>query len=97
MNIITNVGFPIVACIFMYKQNLELQKSFELQPSFKINGKTLKDTNNNTRLFNISNGIINFNFNLPGKLKSGNHILSIVIPELRETLSLRMNYTMTII
>ena len=65
--------------------------------SVKINGKTLKDTNNNTRLFNISNGIINFNFNLPGKLKSGNHILSIVIPELRETLSLRMNYTMTII
>lgn len=63
----------------------------------KVNGKTLKDTNNNTRLFNISNGIINFNFNLPGKLKSGNHILSIVIPELRETLSLRMNYTMTII
>lgn len=63
----------------------------------KINGKTLKDTNNNTRLFNISNGIINFNFNLPGKLKSGNHILSIVIPELRETLGLRMNYTMTII
>ena len=25
--LITNVGFPIVACIFMYKQNLELQKS----------------------------------------------------------------------
>ena len=25
--LISNVGFPIVACIFMYKQNLELQKS----------------------------------------------------------------------
>ena len=24
--LITNVGFPIVACIFMYKQNLDLQK-----------------------------------------------------------------------
>ena len=25
--LISNVGFPIVACIFMYKQNLDLQKS----------------------------------------------------------------------
>ena len=25
--LISNVGFPIVACIFMYKQNAELQKS----------------------------------------------------------------------
>ena len=25
--LISNVGFPIVACIFMYKQNLSLQKS----------------------------------------------------------------------
>ena len=34
--LITNVGFPIVACIFMYKQNLELQKSFsELSTTLK--------------------------------------------------------------
>ena len=25
--LISNVGFPIVGCIFMYKQNLDLQKS----------------------------------------------------------------------
>ena len=34
--LITNVGFPIVACIFMYKQNLELQKSLsELSSTLK--------------------------------------------------------------
>ena len=34
--LITNVGFPIVACIFMYKQNLELQKSLsELSTTLK--------------------------------------------------------------
>lgn len=26
-NFISNVGFPIVACIFMYKQQLELNKT----------------------------------------------------------------------
>ena len=25
--LISNVGFPIVACVFMYKQQLELQKT----------------------------------------------------------------------
>ena len=34
--LITNVGFPIVACIFMYKQNLDLQKSLsELSTTLK--------------------------------------------------------------
>ena len=34
--LITNVGFPIVACIFMYKQNLDLQKSLsELSSTLK--------------------------------------------------------------
>ena len=34
--LITNVGFPIVACIFMYKQNLNLQKSLsELSSTLK--------------------------------------------------------------
>ena len=34
--LITNVVFPIVACIFMYKQNLELQKSLsELSTTLK--------------------------------------------------------------
>ena len=34
--LITNVGFPIVACIFMFKQNLELQKSLsELSTTLK--------------------------------------------------------------
>ena len=34
--LITNVGFPIVACIFMYKQNLKLQKSLsELSSTLK--------------------------------------------------------------
>lgn len=62
----------------------------------KVNGKTLKE-NDSTRLFNITNGIINFKFTLPGKLSLGNHTLSIVIPELRETLSLRSDYTITIV
>lgn len=61
----------------------------------KINGITLKE-NNSTRLFNITNGVIDFKFNLPGKYSPGNHTLSIVIPELRDTLSLRRNYTITI-
>ena len=34
--LISNVGFPIVACVFMYKQNLELQKSLsELSTTLK--------------------------------------------------------------
>ena len=34
--LISNVGFPIVACVFMYKQNLELQKSLsELSSTLK--------------------------------------------------------------
>ena len=34
--LITNVGFPIVACIFMFKQNLVLQKSLsELSSTLK--------------------------------------------------------------
>ena len=34
--LISNVGFPIVACIFMYKQNLALQKSLsELSSTLK--------------------------------------------------------------
>ena len=34
--LISNVGFPIVACIFMYKQNSELQKSLsELSTTLK--------------------------------------------------------------
>ena len=35
-DLISNVGFPIVACIFMYKQNLNLQKSLsELSSTLK--------------------------------------------------------------
>ena len=34
--LISSVGFPIVACIFMYKQNLDLQKSLsELSSTLK--------------------------------------------------------------
>ena len=34
--LISNLGFPIVACIFMYKQNLDLQKSLsELSSTLK--------------------------------------------------------------
>ena len=34
--LISNVGFPIVACIYMYKQNLELQMSLsELSTTLK--------------------------------------------------------------
>ena len=35
-NIVSNVGFPIVACIFMYKQQIELQKTItELSSTLK--------------------------------------------------------------
>lgn len=63
----------------------------------KINGITLKNDDNSTRLFNITGGIIDFKFTLPWKYPSGNQTLSIVIPELRDTLSLRRNYTLTIV
>ena len=34
--LISNVGFPIVACIFVYKQNINLQKSLsELSSTLK--------------------------------------------------------------
>lgn len=35
-NLISNVGFPILACIFMYKQQLELNKTItELSSTLK--------------------------------------------------------------
>ena len=35
-DLISNVGFPIVACIFVYKQNLNLHKSLsELSSTLK--------------------------------------------------------------
>ena len=47
--LISNVGFPIVACIFMYKQNLELQKSLsELSTTLKAI---------DTRIDNIENDL----------------------------------------
>lgn len=34
--LISNVGFPIVACVFMYKQQVELQKTItELSSTLK--------------------------------------------------------------
>lgn len=46
--VISNVGFPIVACIFMYKQQLELNKTItELS-------NTLKGID--TRLDNLERG-----------------------------------------
>ena len=47
--LISNVGFPIVACISMYKQNLELQKSLSELSS------TLKAID--TRIDNIENDL----------------------------------------
>lgn len=61
----------------------------------KINGKTLME-NNASRKFTITNGVINFNFTLHGKYKVGNHTITIVVPELRETMSVRNNYQMKI-
>ena len=47
--LISNVGLPIVACIFMYKQNLELQKSLsELSTTLKAI---------DTRIDNIENDL----------------------------------------
>lgn len=68
---------------------------FKSYACIKINGKTLKE-DNSTRLFNITGGMINFKFTLPYKYSLGNHTISIVIPELHETLSLRKNYTLSI-
>ena len=34
--LVSNVGFPIVACVFMYKQQIELQKTItELSATLK--------------------------------------------------------------
>ena len=65
--------------------------------SVKINGITLKNEFNKTRTFNITEGIIDFTFTLPNKYKAGNHTLTLVVPELRETLGVRENVTMTIV
>ena len=48
--LITNVGFPIVACIFMYKQNLELQKSLsELSSTLKAIGTRIDSIENDLK------------------------------------------------
>ncbi|MBE6486213.1 MAG: hypothetical protein E7Z85_05175 [Methanosphaera stadtmanae] len=64
--------------------------------SAKINGKTIRDSNNNTMIFNFTGGVINFNFTLTANYKKGNHTFTFVIPELRAHLSVRQNVTMTI-
>ncbi len=62
----------------------------------KINGKTIKDSNNNTKTFNFTGGIIDFNFTLTANYRKGNHTLMLVIPELRPHLSVRQTLTMKI-
>lgn len=62
----------------------------------KINGLTLKYDNGTTRTFNITNGVIKFTFKLPTNYRKGNHTITLLIPELRETLSIRQNITLTI-
>ena len=78
---------------FVDKNNQPIK--YDSYCSVKINGKTLKQEDT-TRIFNITGGSIDFNFIIPYKLKKGNHTLSIVLPELKETLSLRKNYTITV-
>jgi len=70
--------------------------AYDTYLSLKINGKTIKNSKNITQTFFIKRGVINFNYALAYKLKKGNHTLSIVIPELKETLSLRNNYVILI-
>lgn len=65
--------------------------------SVKIDGITIRDSLNNTRTFNITNSVIDFSFELVNQYKKGNHTVTLVVPELRETLSVRVNATMTIV
>lgn len=65
--------------------------------SLKIDGKTIKNSLNKTMTFNITDGVIDFTFNLTRTYKKGKHNLTLVIPELRETLGVRINTTMTIV
>lgn len=65
--------------------------------SLKIDGKTVKDSLNNTQTFNITDSLIDCEFDLQYTYKKGDHTLTIVIPELRETLGVRVNATMTIV
>lgn len=65
--------------------------------SLKIDGKTIKDSMNKTMTFNITNGLIDFTFNLTHTYKKGKHNMTLVIPELRETLGVRVNATMIIV
>ncbi|WP_292472949.1 hypothetical protein, partial [Methanosphaera sp.] len=64
--------------------------------SAKIDGKTIRDLNNNTMIFNFTGGVINFNFTLTANYRKGNHTFTFVIPELRAHLSVRQNVTMKI-
>lgn len=64
--------------------------------SFKINGKTIHDSNGNTLLFSIVDGIIDFNYTLSDNYRKGNYTLTLVIPERKAYYSLRQNYTMTV-
>lgn len=64
--------------------------------SAKIDGKTLRDSNGDTMIFNFTGGTINFNFVLTANYKKGNHTFTFVVPELRAHLSVRKNVTMTI-
>ena len=64
--------------------------------SAKIDGKTLRDSNNNTMIFNFTGGVIDFNFTLTANYRKGNHTFTFVVPELRAHLSVRQNVTMTV-
>ena len=70
--------------------------SFASYTGVKINGLTLKYDNGTTKTFNITNGVIKFTFKLPTTYRKGNHTITLLIPELRETLGIRQNITLTI-
>ena len=65
--------------------------------SAKIDGKTILNANGTAMRFNITEGIIDFSFELTTTYKKGNHTFMFVIPELRPNLGIRQNTTMTIV
>lgn len=64
--------------------------------SLKIDGKTVEDANGTVMTFTVKKGVINFKFNLTQNLKKGNHTVTLVVPELQETLGKKRTITIKI-
>ncbi|MCI5866931.1 MAG: hypothetical protein SOZ23_03785 [Methanosphaera sp.] len=74
MDILTNhpkIGDVLDVNLFIIDYNMQ---NISGNVIFKLNGKTLKDENNNTIKLDVNSNILNFKYKLPSNIGAGNYI-----------------------